>query len=253
MNILANLRNRVSGVVAGIVFGAFTMICGAILAFVISPQQAVEWRRINNLPEIGPDNYNSIGAGEAIAVTGRLEGNSTLTDDGLVAYVRERWDVDPPDSDSTDEPDGSWTTVEQVFPDLRIVLQGGGSSLPIATVPASSATIGGNLHETLEQGPGPETADYNNQPLPEGSIRTRGFRDGDLITVVGTKATTGDIAPDRLYGGDRTQLVAEIRSAARAAFAFGVGMMICGPILALVIGLGSLFGRNRAAGKIKIG
>ncbi len=249
MNILGNIRQRIGGVIVGVLVAIGIFVCGALMAFVISPQQALEWRRINNLPLVDGSGFASAAAETELVVTGRLEGNQPLTQDGLVAYAREQWEVDPPDN-SNDDPDGSWTLLEESFPALTI--NAGGSPATVTTLPATSVTFGGALHETIQEGTGTERADYSGRSLPEGSIRTRGYKEGDLITVVGRKATTGDLVPSRYYGGDRTQLVEEIRSSARAMFAIGVGMMICAPILLVVFVVGSLFGRVRGGGGLKI-
>jgi hypothetical protein len=241
--LLRNIQERIGSAIAAVIAAIFFFACGAILAFVISPQQAVEWRRIQSLPELDAASYASAATDAQVAITGILQDNQALTEDGLVAYTREEWEVDPPDPDSEDdEPDGSWNTVEEQAPPLKIAIGGG----TVKTLSASSPTFGGNLQETVELGPGPLSAeDFGGQQLPEGSIRTQGFRDGDLITVVGQKGSTGDLAPSRLFGGDRVQLVDNIRSGARAAFMIGIGLMICSPFVLILGVLAGLFGRKR--------
>ena len=72
----------------------------------------------------------------------------------------------------------------------------------------------------------------------------RGFSNGDVVTVVGHKASTGDVTPDRIFGGDRVQLIENIRSGAQTMFAIGIGMMICSPIVLIMGVVGALFGRR---------
>jgi len=79
----------------------------------------------------------------------------------------------------------------------------------------------------------------------DGTMRWRGFKDGDLLTVVGQKGSTGDLAPKRLFGGDRVQLVQDIRAGARAAFGIGIGLMICSPFVLVGGILAGLLGRRR--------
>ena len=215
------------------------------MAFVISPQQALEWRRIENLPQLDAASLAATAAGEEVAITGRLANNQALIEDGMVAYFREEWVVTIPDTDddSDSEPSGSWTTIERVAPDLTIEISGS----TIMTLAAESPRFDGILHQLLEPGTGVESADYEGQQLADGSTRTQGFKDGDLLTVIGDKASTstGDLIPRRLYGGDRVSLVNDIRSGARALFFGGIAMMICAPIV-LVIGVVSgLLGRRR--------
>ena len=218
------------------------------MAFVISPQQAVEWRRINNLPELDVNSFQAVASGEELAVTGRLEGNPLLTEEGLVAYVSERWDVDPgeqaEDDSEPDEPSGSWNEIETVAPALAIAINGGG----VTTVTVTDVTTGGIMMTTpIEQGKGSGSlaADFEGVVVLDGSTRERGYRNGDLITIVGRKTSTGEILPERFYGGDRVALVEEIRQGARFLFMFGIASMICAPII-LVIGiLSALFGRSQ--------
>lgn len=241
--LLRGIRQRISGVAGAGIAAVFIFICGAIMAFVISPQQAVEWRRIQNLPELDAGGVAAAAAGEKLAVTGILEDNPTLNDEGLVLYRHERWEVTPPDpTDSEDTtPDGSWKLVEQNIPVLAIQISGGS----ISTLPDDSAMLGGQMHEWLTEGPGPLEASTGGQQLPDGSERIQGFRNGDLVTITGQKASTGGIVPDRIFGGDRVQLVEDIRGQARAALIMGVGMMICAPIVLVIGVVASIFGRNR--------
>lgn len=255
MMLLQSLRDRIGGAFAAIIGAVLFFACGAVLAFVISPQQAAEWRRIQNLPETTAASFEAADVNEEIAATGRLEGNATVTDDSLVAYIREEWDVDPPD-DNDNTADGSWRTIETVSPPLTL-------SLPDGTIQieqGSSLTMGGAQHETITRGTG-ISARYEGQDLPEGSTRVRGYKNGDLLTVVGHKSSAGSLVPDRLFGGDRVQLVENVRSGARVAFAIGVGLMICSPLMLIGGVLGALLGRRRGGGsgdffvgkKIKLG
>ena len=242
MFLFRNIRNRASSAIAAVIGAAFFFICGAILAFVVSPQQALEWRRIQNLPQLDAASFAAADSGDEVAITGRLENNQTLTEDGMVAYFREEWVVELPDSDDDDsEPSGSWTTIEEVVPVLMIEISGG----TLMTLAADSPRFDGKLHLLLEPGSGVESADYESRQMAEGSMRTQGFKDGDLLTVIGDKASTGDLIPRRLYGGDRVSLVNDIRSGARAVFFGGIAMMICAPIVLVIGVLAGLFGRRR--------
>lgn len=42
MNLLMSIREQMGKAVGAVVGGAFLMLCGALLAFVLSPQQALE-------------------------------------------------------------------------------------------------------------------------------------------------------------------------------------------------------------------
>ncbi len=243
MNLFRGIQERVSGAVFGGIAGVGMFLCGALLAFVISPQQALEWRRIQSLPELDANGIQAASSGQEIAMSGYLAGNSALTEDGLVAYQKHQWAVrtSTTDDGETTTPSGSWESLETNIPVLNVNVSGG----TVSTVAATSVKLGGSYQESIEQGSSAVTADYDGSPLPEGSIRTQGFRDGDLVTIVGNKSSVGGVTPDRIFGGDRNQLVEDIRGGARALFASGVGMMICAPILATAIIVGSIFGRRR--------
>lgn len=244
MVLLQNIRGRVGAAIAAGGAALCFLAFGALFAFVLSPQQAMEWRRIEGLPELDAASYTATAIGAEAVLTGTLADNPDQSD-GLVAYVKEQWEVTPAnktdDSSSNDKPTGSWTTVETTVPALTLAVNGG----TVKTIAVSSANLGGNMHETaIKQGRGSEKADYSGQQLPEGSTRMRGFSNGDLVTVVGHKASTGDLTPNRIFGGDRVQLVENIRSGARTMFTIGIGMMICSPIILVLGVVGALFGRR---------
>jgi hypothetical protein len=241
MRLMRGIRERV-GAVIGIGVASLMFLCfGIVLAFFVSPKQAVEWRRVERLPVLDAAAVEALAPGEELVITGHLDGNDPLTEDGLVAYVRDVWNVEPPDPDEDeDQPDGTWVRDETVAPSLQIAVAGG----TIMTASGSSPRFEGGLPEAMVEGDGELSATYSGQSLPDGTIRTRGFRDGDLITVHGQKASTGEVLPERLFYGDRVQLVDHMRSGARAAFAIGIGMMICAPIF-FVAGVAiAVFGRR---------
>lgn len=241
MNILRGIQGRIGAAIGAVFASVCFLAFGAFLAFFISPQQAMEWRRIDGLPQMDAANYAATAAGEEVVISGYLQDNEVLTEEGLVAYIQERWDVKSPSSDD-DKPSGSWTTIKSVMPTLTVAFDGG----TITFASNNAAIVSGSLHDgSLVYGSGSLTASYNGQQLPDGSVRTRGFFNGDLVTAVGRKASTGDLTPNRLFGGDREQLVESIRSGARIALIAGLAMMICSPFVLVFGVLGGLFGRKR--------
>src|SRR5438045_9473723 len=96
MNIIRNVEGRIGAAIAAVVIGSAMLICGGSRAFVVSPQQALEWRRIQALPEIDANGLASTATGKEVAITGTLNGNEALTDDDLVLFERSRWDVRKP-------------------------------------------------------------------------------------------------------------------------------------------------------------
>ena len=235
INPLEAIRQRIGAAVG--VFFATIMCCvmGGILAFVVSPQQAVEWRRIQNAPEIDAAAYAALDTGEEAVITGTLTDNPVLTD-GFVAYEVDEWVIErDTNSEGTPEIDGEWQRIEINIPALRLSIDGG----TIQTVNVDNARIGGRMGEVINESDSSQRV----EGIPEGSIRIQGYENGDLVTLVGQKASTGDFIPDRFFGGDRVELVEDIRSGARIAFAIGV-LMIVGAPFVLVFGLfQAVFGR----------
>lgn len=239
--LLRGLRDRISGVFAGIAIGVFMLLCGAIMAFVISPQQALEWRRIEDLPQMDASTLAAVQAGDEVVITGTLQGNAELNDAGMVAYFREQWVVEPPDPEiEDDKPEGDWKQLDSNIPALALEAQG------TVNILAGSPKLEGNTRQMVNEAQGTPVGDFSgDEAHAEGSVRTVGFNNGDLVTVQGDKASTGGVAPRRLFGGDRVQLVESIKQSARAAFTIGIGMMICAPLVAVATVLGSIFGRRR--------
>jgi len=239
MNLLfGRIRERI-GAAIGVGFMAVCfLMMGIILAFVVSPRQAVEWRRVQNLPLATASTVESAPAGTEIVISGTLTENpATLDGTEYVAYRLQEWRVSPPEVDQSD-PKGTWVTVDESYPALTLSVDGG----TLRTTPVNRVTMSGNLHEDQQVGSGEMEARDGSDMLPDGSTRTAGFHNGDLVTVLGSKASTGDLIPERLFGGDRVQLVENIRGGARGAFMAGIFMMICSPVV-LVGGLwAALFG-----------
>lgn len=245
MDLFGGIRRSISGAVGIVIATIGIFACGAVMAFFLSPQAALEWRRIEALPELDTSSFAALSAGSEAAITGTLKDNDTLTSDGLVAYRKEIWNVSQSSSSSsstgTPEPSGSWDTLESHFPSLSIDIKGGA----VHTQEVAGTDIGGSLHTNITKTSSNLTAEYDNSPLPDKSIRIQGFTNGDLVTVVGKKGSAGGLIPDRLYGGDRVQLVDEIHQQAQTLFGIGVGMMICAPIFLVVALVGLFFGRRR--------
>ena len=232
-------RSRTLGALARVALAIF--VCGAAMARCLAPMQEVEWRHIQSLPELDADSFAAQPTGQEVVITGALVDNPlALPQYELVAYQVEEWNVSW--DDENDEYEGSWTVIETNMPALAVSITGGS----VKTRSVSSLTIGGDTHEYLELGVGLDSALYEGRQLPDGSLRTRGFSNGDLVTVVGAKSSTGELTPERIYGGDRAQLVAEIRSGAHALFSFGLVMMlVCAPGVLIIGAIATISGRRR--------
>lgn len=220
-----HLGNRI----VGLLFAGAIALCflafGLALIFYIGPRQAGQARDIARLPEADARALETAAPGSRLAVSGVLDGNETFTYNGLVAYSRERWVVE---RDSDGEYDGSWETLETFVPGLTVQLTDGG---PLRTAPSNAAIMGGQrTSQIVEYG----TGYLEEDGIPAGSIREIGFRNGDFVTVIGTKDPAGRLAVERLYGGERSQLVKEIQTGAKMATVCGGGLLCAVPVVLII-------------------
>jgi hypothetical protein len=250
MNLLQSLRERLGAVAAAVIGSILVCLCGALLTFYLAPRQAIEANRIAGLPHMDADYVAAAAPGDDILISGTLVDNpALLAGFPLVAYELEEWEVTPPSADSEDTtPSGNWNSREIVSPNLNLDV--GGQALGI--LQASAVTFGGSLHAQIVPGDSPETADYEGQPLAEGSLRYTGFHNGDLITVLGVRASTGQIIPEKLFGGDRVLFEESEADAAKGLLIGGIAMMLCAPVVLIGGSLSAVFGHNRRRG-IKFG
>jgi hypothetical protein len=246
MNLFLSLRDRMGKAVGAVVAGVLMLACGSLLAFVFSPMQALEARRIDRLPLMDAGSVEAAAAGEELLVTGQLLDNPLQEEGGYVAYRLEEWVVtllDP--EDESDEPDGDWKKVEQVVPALN--LEVGGRTVRIAA--NHDARLSGSLAEELILSESYDEAKYMGELLPHGSLRLTGLLNDDLVTAWGKKGSTGDLIPDELYGGDRFEFVESKKDAAKGLFIGGVALMVCAPVMVIGGILGAFFGRRRRFGR----
>ncbi|NUM48701.1 MAG: hypothetical protein HUU38_28675 [Anaerolineales bacterium] len=247
MNIFQLIRDRIAAVIGVVFFSILICFCGIAFTFFFAPQQAIEATRISNLPYMDAGTVTSAAPGTDLLVTAWLAGNAPLVEaDAFVAYTLETWDVTPGTSsdEGETEPNGTWETVEQVIPDLTLDLNG----QTVHLLSAPSVSFSGPLHEQVVRGNGVEEAQYDGAWLPEGSQRYRGFFDGDLLTVLGKKASTGGIIPEKMFAGDRVAFEQSEKDTAKGLLIAGISMMVCAPIFLVLGGLGAIFGRARGRG-----
>jgi hypothetical protein len=206
------------------------LVLGALLTFLVVPRQEQEWRRIERYPELDRKGYVAARDGDYVVITGYLQDNPTRTRHELVAYRVDEWIVSR-NEDGDDE--GRWYTVEVNLPQLAISLPGG----VVKTAAVNSLALSGQVHEFIERGYNRRQAPYAGRSLPDGSLRTQGFRNRDLVTVAGRRTATGDLQPERLHAGDRSGLVDHLRSNVRALRIFGIVMLAIAslPLLAIIL------------------
>jgi hypothetical protein len=157
-------------------------------------------------------------------------------------YQLQEWEVTLPDSnDSSDEPDGSWDTLEVVVPRLQLSLPGGQISIHAD----DRVKLSGPLREEWVYSTSSLTAEFDDEQVPDGTRRYLGIYNGDLVTVWGQRASAGGVVPDEIFVGDRVAFIDKEHSAARGMLIAGISMLVCSPIILAGGVLSALFGRNR--------
>jgi hypothetical protein len=214
------------------------------MAFWLAPAQALEAGRIARLPPMGAAEVEAAAPGTAVLVTGILEGNEpALPGYDFVAYSEEAWQVTTPAADDGDSatPTGRWQSLGSVVPELSLAVDGATLTLQAA----QDARLTGDLREVIEAREGGVTARFEGDPLADGSRRYRGLADGDLTTVLGTKATSGGVTPEHLYGGDRAAFETSQRNAASGLLYSGLCAVALSPVVLVGGLLAAVFGRRR--------
>ncbi|KAA3643280.1 MAG: hypothetical protein DWQ07_22450 [Chloroflexi bacterium] len=241
MNLLfSGMRQRIGGVFAAFAFSAGCCVCGAVMTFVLAPNQALEARRISRLPEMDAVYLTSVAAGEEVLLTGTLQGNELLYSDlPYVAFKEETWIVSEPTGDAESN-SGRWDS-DTVVPDLDLNV--GGQIVVILS--ATDPRLSGDLLEETILGEGPLEATYSGESLPDGTLRYEGFVDGDVATVLGEKATDGGVRPEHLFAGDRAAFETSQEEAASGLFISGIASMVLAPFVLIAGILGTIFWRRR--------
>lgn len=240
-NLYRSTRQRLNLVLAVTALSLFCCFCGSLMAFVIAPGQALQASRIARMPQMDAEMVRDAAAGDPLLISGTLAGNTPLLDTtDLVAYREDQWLVTVPSASDAD-PSGRWQTVRTVVPQLTFTVND--QSLTILV--AEDVRLGGPLHEAILTTDSPTRATYEGESLPNGTQRLQGFRNGDMITVLGNKASTGGIIPEQLFLGDRIAFEEDQRNAASALLYSGICMMLLAPGILVGGLLYALFGRHR--------
>ena len=242
MSLFAALRRRSRLVIGAAIAAALLLSCGALMILFYSPRQALLARRIDRMPDLDAPAIQAAPPGTELLVTGRLDDNPILDPGDFVAYTVQAWAVTPPAPDDDDgEPKGSWKTAENVGPRPHPARRRPDGAI----LRAENTPLSGALHEQLIYSEQPLAAEYEGQRLPHGTLRMQGLRDGDRVTVLGKKASTGGVIPDELYAGDRVAFADSKRSAARGFLIGGLCLSGLGPAVLVAGVLTALFGRRR--------
>lgn len=243
--LFSSIRERIGAAVVAVIAAMFFCMCGVVFVFFLAPRQALEARRIGNISQMDGAGVVNAPAGTDILITGRLTDNPTLDGD-LVAYRLETWQVRESSSDDPDiNPSGSWNTSETNVPNLTLDVNGQALTL----LADSNVSLSGSLHEEIRHSDSSLGAeDFDDNWIPDGSQRFRGLQNGDLTTVLGTKASTGGVIPDKLYVGDRVAFEESEKEAASGFLVAGICMLVLAPVTVIGGILGTVFGRRRNRG-----
>lgn len=240
-NLYRSTRQRLNLVLAVAALSLFCCFCGGLMAFVIAPGQAIQASRIARMPQMDAEMVRDAAAGDPLLISGTLAGNTPLLDTtDLVAYREDQWLVTVPSASDAD-PSGHWQTVRVIAPQLTFTVND--QSLTILV--AEDVRLGGPLHEAILTTDSPTRATYEGESLPDGTQRFQGFRNGDMITVLGNKASTGGVIPEQLFLGARVAFEEDQRNAASALLYSGICMILLAPSILVGGLLYALFGRHR--------
>ncbi|MBK6792010.1 MAG: hypothetical protein IPG80_05585 [Anaerolineales bacterium] len=247
-NLVGTLSNRIGGVIAAIGGAIVLAGCGALMTFVLAPGQAVKASQIAKMPQMDAQYVSAAAPGADILITGYLTGtapNSKLPE--FIAYNQEEWDVTrSTNTDGTPQPpSGSWMHVGTVVPNLSLDMNGS----PVNVLSVNNAMFSGSaMHEEVVRAPSTQsqfTADYQGQPLPDGSMRYTGFFNGDLVTILGKKSSGDGVIPEELFSGDRVAFEQHQKDAAKALLFMGIAAMVCSPFIAISGVFAALLGRGK--------
>ncbi len=244
LNIVTQARQRVGVVVAAIGVSAAMCLCGALVAFVFAPGQAIKAFQISRIPLMDAASVAAAEPGDTVLITGILSDNAPVRHDlPYVAFTDEEWVVTVTEASDEDaaSSNGRWENRESSVPALNLSVD----DQTLVLQASGQVELSGPLHEQILNGDGLDTADFRGQPLPAGSHRIRGLNDDDLVTVLGTRAAAGGVLPEQLFAGDRVAFEESERGEASGLLFAGLCMMALAP-LAMVGGLAAaLFGRRR--------
>jgi hypothetical protein len=179
--------------------------------------EASEARHIASYPVLVGPGFQAMAPGEHAVVVGVLEGNAVLEYE-LVALAREQWDLHGGGRDTG--PSGSWHDLETRMPGLAVSLD---DDIVHTAGRDSGVDMEGKRHEVIYQRSRTgQVADG----ISEGSLRVIGYKNGDLVTLVGEKDANGTLIPEILHGGELEQLLSARRGNARFDTLVGSGFLI---------------------------
>ncbi len=242
-----------------LVAGAFLLVaccvfaCAGGLVFGLAGSYADDAQEIKDLAEFSAGSVN-----DKVYATGTITDSDTISNDStlgditqyeLVGYQVDRWDVTRGTSSGSGSSirntsyNGTWQDVSSAF--NQFVLDNG----ELTVAPNDSISIDGDVHEYLLPGSGGNgySDTYDGQSVKDGTLRLQGFKNGDLITVMGIRRDGQVLNAEKLYGGNRDEWVADLENQAETSRNVGYILGVCGLcflIPAIVLAGASVFGRR---------
>ncbi len=207
------------------------------LAWVQAGRVEAECGTLRGLPDFDGAALESPIPETAVVVTGVLQGQDAVADpNGLLLHVEEVWNLRWNDSEGSEGWEGDWERVLFRLPPCTVRAARG----DVALAAAADVPFDGVPWEFVTRLPdGGREVDG----VREGTVRRRGFKAGDRLTVVGVVQQAG-IRPQRYFGGDRAGLEQHLSQQVLGLRLVGGVFSLVG--LALAIAAGALWGRRRS-------
>lgn len=231
-------RGPLVGMLVGLILG----MVGFYLGFVASSGSGRDLALIDNAFVPDKASLDARAPETEVVIQGTLEGNTELDEYGLVGYVIHR--LVERSSSTSSGITHHWEFVQSDFALLNLQIEGGSV---LMTSPGEIVVITGSAHEvidTSEEFAGrAKTFVYNGQRLTTGARRIRGVRNGDVVTVIGTRTGSGGVFIRRIHAGDRESFKAALEGESTGTGLIGYGLMALG-VLVLAISLIAVFRRS---------
>ncbi len=219
-------KSRVGFIILGAI-GLIFILLGIFAGFIQAQRTLEEAGSISSLPSFDRQSLENAVPGTAVIFTGILEENNSDADvGGLIIYIEEIWSVKYNDSEGSEGWEGNWDWQNTFLPDTGVTVSGG----KVMITKGQDVVIDQALHEFKLAVPrdGREV-----EGIKEGSIRHRGFKAGDEITVVGEKEAAA-VAAVRVFGGNRAALEQYLANQVSGLRITGVVLGLVGLILMVI-------------------
>jgi hypothetical protein len=219
-------KSKIGFLILGAIGLVFTLL-GLFAGFIQAERVLAERGSIKNLPELEWSALQNVVPGTQVILSGTLAENSLAADvGGLIIYIEEVWAVRYNDTEGSEGWEGSWNWLNTYLPDTGVNMDGN----RVMITKGQNVVIEQPLHEFKLAVPrdGREV-----DGIKEGSIRHRGYKAGDEVTVVGEKESAA-VAAARVFGGNRAALEQYLAYQVSGLRIAGVVMGLAGLVMIIV-------------------